>query len=171
MKKRFFAFLLLIAFLVMPAIVRASSGENAYIIDECGNLTESQLERLNEKARLIEAEQGITVMFAIIEDSGGNIQSYLERLYEENQGGEKGLILGFCELEKKWNGIAYDSLTKDDIDALWSAYDSADTYVAGITAYLDLASELYAQKMGGSAPSDTAGPTDGAVTGAPVTEA
>ena len=171
MKKRFFAFFLLIAFLVLPALARASGDGNTYVIDECGNLTASQLERLNEKARLIEAEQGITVMFAIIEDSGGSVQGYLERLYEENQGGEKGLILGFCELEKKWNGIAYDSLTKDDIDALWSAYDSADTYVAGITAYLDLASELYAQKMGGSTPSDTAGPTEGAVTGAPVTEA
>ena len=170
MKKRVFAFLLLIAFLVMPAIVRASSGENAYIIDECGNLTESQLERLNEKARLIEAEQGITVMFAIIEDSGGNIQSYLERLYEENQGGEKGLIMGFSELEKKWNGIAYDSLTKDDIDTLWSAYDSADTYFAGVIAYLDLASKLYEHKMGGETPRDTTDPTESSVTEVPVTE-
>ena len=110
MKKRFFAFFLLIAFLAMPAISRASSDENTFVIDECGNLTASQLERLNEKARLIEAEQGITVMFAIIEDSGGSVQSYLERLYEENQGGEKGLIVGFSELEKKWSGIAYDSL-------------------------------------------------------------
>ena len=169
MKKRFFAFFLLIAFLVLPALARASGDGNTYVIDECGNLTASQLERLNEKARLIEAEQGITVMFAIIEDSGGNVQGYLERLYEENQGGEKGLILGFCELEKKWNGIAYDSLTKDNIDALWSAYDSADTYVAGVTAYLDLASELYAQKTGGAVPSDTASPTEGTVTEVPVT--
>ncbi|MBR5947241.1 MAG: TPM domain-containing protein [Clostridia bacterium] len=178
MKKRVFAFFLLIAFLVMPALALASGGENAYIIDERGKLSATEIEQLTEKAKLIEAEQGFTPMFAIAENAGGNVKAYLEKLYTENNGGENGLILGYSNVENKWSaaafGLAVDSFTESDFDALWDAYNNTDTYYAGVAAYLDSASRLYAQRAGGTVPEDianaTAVPTSAPVTAEPAGE-
>ena len=178
MKKRFFAFFLLLAFLVLPAVSLASGSADTYIIDERGKLSATEIEQLNEKARLIEAEQGFTPMFAIVENAGGNVTSYLERLYTEHNGGENGLILGYSNVENKWSsagfGLAADSFTEADLDQLWDAYNNTDTYIAGVNAYLDSASRLYAQRAGGTVPDDIANatevPTSVPVTAEPVTE-
>ena len=180
MKKRFFAFILLLALLVLPSLTAlASGGADAYIIDERGKLSSSEIEQLTEKARLIEAEQGFTPMFAIVEDAGGDVTAYLERLYAENHGGENGLIIGYSNVENKWSaaafGLAKDSFTENDIDRLWEAYQNTDTYIAGVNAYLDNASRLYAERSGGTIPEDIANatevPTAVPATAAPVVTA
>lgn len=165
MKKRFFAFILLLALLVLPSLTAlASGGADAYIIDERGKLSSSEIEQLTEKARLIEAEQGFTPMFAIVEDAGGDVTAYLERLYAENNGGENGLIIGYSNVENKWSsaafGLAKDSFTENDLDRLWEAYQNTDTYIAGVNAYLDNASRLYAERAGGTIPADIANATE-----------
>lgn len=180
MKKRFFAFILLFALLVLPSLTAlASGGADAYIVDERGKLSSSEIEQLTEKARLIEAEQGFTPMFAIVEDAGGDVTAYLERLYEENHGGENGLIIGYSNVENKWSaaafGLAKDSFTENDLDRLWEAYQNTDTYIAGVNAYLDNASRLYAERAGGKVPDQIANatevPTAVPATAAPVVTA
>ncbi len=179
MKRRIFAFILLLALLVLPAVSLASGGADAYIIDERGKLSSSEIEQLTEKARLIEAEQGFTPMFAIVEDADGDVTAYLERLYAENNGGENGLIIGYSNVENKWSaaafGLAKDSFTENDIDRLWEAYQNTDTYIAGVNAYLDNASRLYAERAGGTIPEDIANatevPTAVPATAAPVVTA
>lgn len=180
MKRRIFAFILLLALLVLPSLTAlASGGADAYIIDERGKLSSSEIEQLTEKSRLIEAEQGFTPMFAIVEDAGGDVTAYLERLYAENHGGENGLIIGYSNVENKWSaasfGLAKDSFTENDIDRLWEAYQNTDTYIAGVNAYLDNASRLYAERAGGTIPEDIANatevPTAVPATAAPVVTA
>lgn len=180
MKKRLFAFFLLIALLVLPALsVLASDGSAVYIVDERGKLSSSEIEQLTEKARLIEQEQGFRPMFAIVENAGGNVQEYLSKLYTDNNGPENGIIVGYSNVENKWSaaafGLASDSLTESDIDSLWDAYYNTDTYIAGVSAYLDSASRLYAQRAGGTVPDGIANatevPTLVPVTAVPVTAA
>jgi uncharacterized protein len=179
MKRRIFAFILLLALLVLPAVSLASGGADAYIIDERGKLSSGEIEQLAEKARLIEAEQGFTPMFAIVEDAGGDVYAYLERLYAENHGGENGLIIGYSNVENKWSAVEYGlanaAFTESDLDRLWEAYQNTDTYIAGVNAYLDNASRLYAERSGGTIPADIANatevPTAVPATAAPVVTA
>ncbi|MBR3299225.1 MAG: TPM domain-containing protein [Clostridia bacterium] len=181
MKKRFFAFILLLALLVLPSLTAlASGGADAYVIDERGKLSSTQIEQLSEKAKLIEAEQGFTPMFAIVEDAGGDVTAYLERLYTEHHGGENGLIMGYSNVENKWSaaafGLALDSLTDSDIEQLWDVYDKSGTYDGGISDYFDSASRVYAERTGGRVPeavaASTPSPTKApAETAAPVATA
>ncbi len=169
MKKRFFALIMLIALLVVPALTAlASAGDGVFVIDERGLLSASEVEQLNEKAAQIQREQGLTPMFAIVEDAGGSVADYLEALYRRHTTAADGVILGYSNAENKWScvffGRAREAFSEADEDALWDAYRLPDTYIAGIGDYFDAASRRYAAFTGGSVPSIITDPTQAPLT-------
>lgn len=143
MKKRIFAFLIIIALIILAVPVFAVTDGN-HIIDTVGYFYEDELANLNQKADEIYNNTHYNVMFSITDNTGGlSLYDYIENQYKTSCQSENGLILGYDTEKNKWiiylSGDANSIFTEDDEDKLWDAFVKPETISDGVYEYMALA--------------------------------
>lgn len=143
MKKKLFTLFSVFA-LLLTSIGNIHAAPTTYIIDELDVLNDDEMNRLNDKASKINEEFGISIYFALLDDSDlasvdlstivGNQKDYY--IMVEN----KDYWISYAE------GIMEEKLTDTNRDDIRSVYDEEDTYFEGIDTYYDYIEKLIVNK-------------------------
>lgn len=139
------AFLLLFALLVP---VSAQEGKT-YVFDE-GNFVGDAFSGLNRQASELSDEYGVQVTVLIANGTDGmRAVDYAGQIYRDEFGADDGLMLIYDVGENVWDtylsGETEDTLTEDDVDALWNAFAAPEYYDASVEAYLNAVQTILAQ--------------------------
>ncbi|MBO5934577.1 MAG: TPM domain-containing protein [Clostridia bacterium] len=139
MKKRIIS--IAIVFVMLFSFAFAASANSAHVIDFTDKLTDSEMIELDSYALTIEQKYGWCVMFAIV-DNAENFDTtyeYAEDIYNAQKDAENGVLIvdniGDNVYSVYLAGDAKNVFSEADEDAIWNAYDDADTYYGGIVDY------------------------------------
>lgn len=139
MKKRIIS--MAIVFVMLFSFAFAASANSAHVIDFTDKLTDSEMIELDSYALTIEQKYGWCVMFAIV-DNAENFDTtyeYAEDIYNAQKDAENGVLIvdniGDNVYSVYLAGDAKNVFSEEDEDAIWNAYNDADTYYGGIVDY------------------------------------
>lgn len=154
MKKRIFNILLVILLCISTAIpVSASLGDTTYVIDESGNISDSELALVNEYAKSLSDAFGVDLLY--IYTKAESLSEYIDAADFSNA---PNYIL-MIENDSTWKisiggtGASYIQ-TEDEVQLMRKAYDDAEYYYTGVQAYMDAAVGIIVPKMGAAAGND-----------------
>lgn len=141
--KRKFIPVLLALILCFSFALSVSAGAKAvdFVVDEFGYLADSELDLLNEKAAEIREECGVGIFFVYTSEE--SLESYdVDRLV---RGIEDYYVM--IENDTSWysflGGIAEEYIDYDTEEDLRDAYDQPDTYIEGLSDFLDAAADCF----------------------------
>ena len=139
MKKRIIS--VVIALMMLLPFALTASANSAHVIDFTDKLTDSEMIELDSYALTIEQKYGWCVMFAIV-DNAENFDTtyeYAEDIYNAQKDAENGVLIvdniGDNVYSVYLAGDAKNVFSEADEDAIWDAYNDADTYYGGIVDY------------------------------------
>ncbi len=154
MKKRLLSLLLILA-LAASLCAAVHAEEFEFVYDENDRIDAGQEQILEELGARIYAEKGAAVCVYIASDAGETeLRAFAERFYNEHIGAENGILLVHNYAEEVHRisyyktGELFASLTDEDMVEIQQAYNSADTYAAGVHDYMNL---VYARLSGATA--------------------
>lgn len=139
------AALLLLFALLVPVSAEESK---TYIFDELYFL--DSLSELNQQASALSDTYGVQVTFLLTADTEGmRAVDYAGQIYRDEFGADDGLMLIYDVGENVWDtylsGETEDTLTEDDVNALWNAFAAPEYYDASVEAYLNAVQTILAQ--------------------------
>ena len=147
MKKRLFSLLLVLAMaLSLCAAVQAE--ELRFVYDEDERISAEDEQILEELGARIYDDTGAAVCAYLAADAPEeDLRAFAERFYSEYIGAENGilLVLHCCagdshRITYYKTGALLASLSDDDLSEIQQAYNSSETYAAGVYNYMNLVS-------------------------------
>ncbi len=171
MKKRGISLLLLAALLALLALPALADSERELplVCDVCGILTETQADRLNERAEELSRQYGCDVIIVVVSDTGGySVERFTEAVYREYRYGwgedKSGVILLLSLGERDYNLAAYGygNTAFTDHGKEWlmdevKSYLRDNDYYGAFSKYLELCGDYLRQAAEGR-PVDRYGP-------------
>ncbi|MDL2218238.1 TPM domain-containing protein, partial [Christensenellaceae bacterium OttesenSCG-928-M15] len=135
--KKSIAVIIILAFLLScPVTAFAAAEEHVY--DPNGNLSATEIARLNELAADIYSQYGFDILIDIDESVTENAVDYAERRYAEVGGADNGILLAItadkCYIHQV--GEAETVFSEFHINFMWEKYDAEETYFDGVACYL-----------------------------------
>jgi len=141
--KRIFA--VIISALICLSMLIPVSAASKHIVDLTNTLGTTGVEELEAKAVKLEKTYNCEVLFVLTSGIGNfsDTNEYAEDYYSKNAQGE-GIILVHDVLNKKYTVIATENsiFTSYDKEKIGNDYNSADTFIKGVEAYLTDAEQL-----------------------------
>lgn len=139
--------LLLTVSTVFPSF---AAQKEQYIFDKLGVL-DGYEDELNEEAADRSHNTGMNIAFAAVKNCGeAEPADKACEMYEKKFGDEDGMLLLYAEDEGMISlyetDRLYDAFTGDDDDKMFDAFNDADTYEGGVSAYLETAETLLNDK-------------------------
>ena len=137
MKKKLLS-LLLALLLAVGLSAPAFAEELTFVFDDCGEL--GDVREAEAYARQVYEQTGVYIGFCVTDNSGGSAAEYAEALYDSSIDLPDGIMLvhdvalgriGYCSY-----GQVTRSVPEEMLDKAITAYDQAETYGEGITAYI-----------------------------------
>ena len=146
MKKRLFSLLLVLAMaLSLCAAVQAE--ELRFVYDEDERISAEDEQILEELGTRIYDDTGAAVCAYLAADAPEeDLRAFAERFYSEYIGAENGILLVHCcagdshRITYYKTGALLASLSDDDLSEIQQAYNSSETYAAGVYNYMNLVS-------------------------------
>ena len=137
---------LLALILCFSLVVSVSAESRTFIVDEIGYLAESELDLLNKQAQAIYENIGVGIFFVYT-----NVDDITTYDVSSLTGGMKDYFV-MIENDEYWytflGGIATDYIDTAAEDALRNVYEWADTYIAGVSEFLEMAADYFPQETG-----------------------
>ncbi len=163
MKKRWVSLLLLAALLALLALPALADSERELplVCDVCGILTETQADRLNERAEELSRQYGCDVIIVVVSDTGGySVERFTEAVYREYRYGwgedKSGVILLLSLGERDYNLAAYGygNTAFTDHGKEWlmdevKPYLRDNDYYGAFSKYLELCGDYLRQARDG----------------------
>ena len=119
----------------------ASAQSVDFIVDELGYLADGEIDLLNEKAATIYKERNVGIFY--VYTTAETLESY--DVAQLVHGMEDYYVM--IENDTSWysflGGIAEEHIDDDTETRLRDIYDQADTYIAGVSEFLDAAADCF----------------------------
>lgn len=121
--------------------VSAESNSIDFVVDEFGYLTDSEIDLLNKKAAAIYEERGVGIFF--VYTTAEELESYDVTQLVCGMEDYYVMIENDTSWFSFWGGIAEEHIDLETEAYLRDAYDQADTYIGGVSDFMDAAADCF----------------------------